>query len=152
MLSWQMNGESEPDRLGDRADAEASERRIHRNTYFVIALAILAGVILSDLKMVGGIAVGGVLSILNQRWLRSSVSAILGIAASTSAGAIPRWTVTKFLLRYAVIGTAAGAALWSRRIDLLGFAVGIASVVWAVMIEAGYQVYLTFKPKGEPKS
>ncbi|MEP7273185.1 MAG: ATP synthase subunit I [Acidobacteriota bacterium] len=142
-----MSGTREPDKVGDRAEAEASEHRIHRNTYLVIALAMLAGVALSNWKMVAGIAVGGVLSILNQRWLRSSVVAILGIAAGHATGAIPRWTVTKFLLRYAVIGTAAGAALWSRKIDLIGFGIGIASIVWAVMIEAGYQVYLTFKPR-----
>lgn len=142
-----MRGKTEPDRLGDREGAEASERRIQRNTYIVIVLAILAGLTFSGWRMATGIAVGGLLSLFNQRWLRSSVASILGNAASNADGAVPRWTVTKFLLRYAVIGTVAGAALWSRKIDLIGFGIGIGSVVWAVMVEAGYQVYLTFRPK-----
>ena len=133
--------------IGDREGAEASERRIHRNTYLVIALTILAGLTLSGWRMAAGIFVGGILCLLNQRWLSSSVASILGLAASDSNGAVPRWTVTKFLLRYAVIGTLAGAVLWSRKVDLIGFAIGIAAVVWAVMIEAGYQVYLTFRTR-----
>ena len=133
--------------IGDREGAEASERRIQRNTYLVIALTILAGLILSGWRMAAGILVGGVLCLLNQRWLSSSVTSILGLAAANSSGAVPRWTVTKFLLRYAVIGTLAGAVLWSRKVDLIGFAIGIAAVVWAVMIEAGYQVYLTFRTR-----
>lgn len=142
-----MKGQTEPDELRDREGAEASERRIHRNTYVVIALAILAGLILSGWRMALGITIGGLLSLLNQRWLRSSVAGILGSAAITADGAVPRWTVAKFLLRYAVIGTVAGAALWSRKVDLIGFGIGIASIVWAVMAEAGYQAYLTFRPK-----
>lgn len=141
-----MNDEGEI--LGDRLEAEASERRIHRNTYFVIALALLAGLVLSNGQMVAGIAIGGALALFNQRWLRASVTAILGIAANNATGAVPNWTVAKFLLRYGVIAIVAGAAIWSGKVNLIGFAIGIGSVVWAVMAEAGYQVYLTFKPKG----
>ena len=129
---------------GDREGAEASERRIHRNTYLVIGFATLVGLTFPGWRMAASILLGGALCLLNQRWLSSSVASILGAAASTSGGAVPRWTVTKFLLRYAVIGTVAGAALWSRKVDLIGFGVGIAAVVWAVMIEAAYQIFLTF--------
>ena len=131
----------------DREAAEASERRIHRNTWFVIVLTVLAGLTLSGWRMAASILVGGLLCLLNQRWLSSSVASILGLAAAHADGAVPRWTVTKFILRYAVIGTVAGVALWSRRVDLIGFAIGIAAVVWAVMIEAGYQIFLTFRNK-----
>jgi hypothetical protein len=133
--------------LADREAAEASERRIQRNTWLVIVLTVLAGSIIFGWKMAASTLVGGVLCLLNQRWLSSSVASILGLAAANADGAVPRWTVTKFILRYAVIGTAAGVALWSRKVDLIGFAVGIAAVVWAVIIEAGYQILLTFRNK-----
>ena len=146
IFGWESEG-MKPTRAipGDREGAEASERRIHRNTYFVIALTILIGSTLSGKRMAASILVGGLLCLLNQRWLSASVTTILGAAASTTSGTVPRWTVTKFILRYAVIGTIAGAALWSRKVDLIGFGVGIAAIVWAVMIEAGYQIFLTFR-------
>lgn len=147
-----MNAEFEPAHLGAHADGEASDRRMHRNTYIVIAVAILLGLIGFGWQMAAGIAVGGTLSILNQRWLRSSVAAILGTAAQNKSGKVPRWTVSKFLLRYAVIGAVAGLALWSRKLDLIGFGIGLASFVWSVMIEAGYQAYLSLRFKDQVKS
>ena len=132
---------------GDREAAEAGERRIQRNTWLVIVVMAAAGFALSDSRMGWSIIAGGLLCLLNQRWLSSSVTSILGLAAANATGAVPRWTVTKFVLRYAVIGTIVGLALWSRKVDLIGFAAGIAAVVWAVMLEAGYQIFLTFRTK-----
>ncbi len=146
-----MNGETdiEPDRPGDDQDAEASERRIYRNTYIVIALAIAVSLVFASWPMVAGIAIGSVLCVFNERWLRVSVGAILGTGPRSPSGSVARWRVSKFLLRYAVIGTVVGLAFWSRKVDLIGFGIGFASFVWAAMMEAGYQLYLTFKPKTE---
>ena len=143
-----MNGETEPPITGNHEDAETSERRIYRNTYIVIALAIVVSLALSSWRMAAGVAIGGVLCLFNERWLRAGVGALLGVGAQNPNGAVPRWTVSKFLLRYAVTGAVILAAAWSRWIDLIGFAIGFASFVWSVMIEAGYQLYLGFKPKG----
>jgi hypothetical protein len=129
------------------ADAEASLQRIHRMTYVVIAVAIVAGFVLAGWQMAAGMALGGALSLFNERWLRASIGAIFGTVTQTQTGTVPRWTLSKFLLRYAVIAVVTGLALWSRKIDLIGFAIGFASFVLAVMIEAAYQGYLTFKLK-----
>lgn len=144
-----MNGEIEIEsvRPGDEQDAEASERRIYRNTYIVMALAIVVSLVFAPWPMVAGIVIGSALCVFNERWLRSSVGAILGTSPRSPSGTVARWRVSKFLLRYAVIGTVGGVAFWSGKVDLIGFGIGFASFVWAAMMEAGYQLYLTFKPK-----
>lgn len=127
------------------SDMVASEGRFRRNTYIVAVLLIVGGLIFSGWRMALGVALGGALSLFNERWLRSSVGAILGTAAAAHERRVPRWTATKFILRYFVIAIIAGAAVWSGYFNLLGVGLGLASFVGAVMVEAGYQYYLTFK-------
>jgi ATP synthase I chain len=135
--------------MGDEAaDLAATERRFRRNTYVVIGLGVAGGWLLGGVRMGLGVALGGALSIFNERWLRASAGAILGTAAAGDRR-VPRWTATKFLLRYLVIAVVAGLAVWSGRVHLLGVGIGLAAFVGAVMIEAGYQIYLTFTQGGE---
>jgi hypothetical protein len=126
-------------------DLAESERRIKRNTYLVIALSTVAALLLGGGRMAAGVALGGALSIFNERWLRASVATILGAAATARDQRVPRWTATKFILRYFVIALIAGVAVWSGYFKLLGIGIGLAAFVGAVMIEAGYQAFLTFK-------
>lgn len=126
-------------------DLAESERRFRRNTYLVMALSAVAGLAWGGWRVALGVVLGGALSVFNERWLRASVSAVLGTAAESRDKRVPRWTGTKFILRYFIIAAVAGLAVWSGYCDLLGVGVGLASFVGAVMIEAGYQVYLTFK-------
>jgi hypothetical protein len=131
--------------LSPAADLAAGERRLRRNTYLVAALAVIIGGSLAGWRMALGTALGGALSVFNERWLRGSVGAILSTAARSGNERVPRWTAAKFILRYLVIAIIAGAAVWSGYFDLLGVGIGLASFVGAVMVEAGYQFYLTFK-------
>lgn len=144
-----MNGETRPNETAALApESEASLRRIHRHIYAVILVAALAGLFFSGARMAAGVLLGGALSIFNERWLRASTGAILGKAAAT--GRVPSWIASKFILRYAVIMIAAGAALRIGYFHVLGIGIGLASYVAAIMIEAGYQGYLTFR-SGEGK-
>lgn len=121
-----------------------SERRFRRNTYLVLAVLVTAGWALAGWRMATGVALGGALSIFNERWLRSSVGAILGTAAEARDKRVPHWTATKFILRYFVIALVVSVAVVSGYFNLLGIGLGLASFVGAVMLEAGYQIYLTF--------
>ena len=147
-----MNGETGPSEYQAMAapDTAASERRFHRNTYIVIALALIVGLISAGWRMAAGVALGGALSIFNTRWLRASTGAILGVAAASGSGRVPQWTVAKFILRYFVIGLIAGVAYWVGYFNLVGIAIGLAAFVGAIMIEAFYQGYLILK-EGESK-
>ncbi|HEX8184798.1 MAG TPA: hypothetical protein VF747_08605, partial [Blastocatellia bacterium] len=54
-------------------EPEAVERRVWRNIFIVIFLAIIAAAFLADLKFMMGIALGGALALLNYKWLHASL-------------------------------------------------------------------------------
>ena len=139
------------DEAGEAADAEpepaASERRFRRNTYFVIALSVSISLIFAQWRTTAGAVLGGALSLLNERWLWASTGVMLGVAAETRDPRLPQWTVAKFLLRYFVIGIVAGLAVRSGFFSIAGICLGLLSFAGALMVEAGYQFYLTFRPE-----
>jgi len=122
------------------SDIGPARRRLEWNTYLVLAAMIIGSLILGHLRFILGIVLGGLLGLLNYRWLAASLSAIISNAAESSR--VPRWTAWKFVLRYLVVGSAIGLALWSGWFNLLGIVTGFCAFVGAVMIEAGYQIYL----------
>jgi hypothetical protein len=121
------------------------ERRLERNTYLVIAVALLCALFWSSRPMALGILLGGALSLLNKRWLQGSVRAILSKAVVMQSGRVPPFTASKLILRYFVIALAFGIAFWTGDFHPLGVGIGFAAFVGGVMMEAGYQLYLSFK-------
>jgi hypothetical protein len=111
----------------------------------VTALAGLSGLMTRGWRMAAGVLLGSALCLFNLRWLKASTGAILAPAVRTQDGRVPRWTASKFILRWFVLVAVASLAVLSGGFDLLGIAVGLATFVGAVMIEATYQAYLTFK-------
>jgi len=138
----------EPSESFHPADVRELEARLRRSSYFLLAAGVLAALAISGWRMALGVMLGGALNVFNLRWLRASTGAILRVASGSGQIAVPRGTVSKFLLRYVVIGVVVVAAAWSRSFDLLGVAMGLATFVGAAMIEAAYQIYLTIS-KGE---
>jgi hypothetical protein len=127
-------------------DDSGIDQRFQRNTYAVIAAALIIAFIWSGWRMALGVALGGALSLLNKRWLTTSVRAVLSRAVVMQNGRVPPFTASKFILRYFVIALVAGAAILTGDFHPLGIGVGLAAFAGGVMIEAGYQLYLTFKP------
>lgn len=123
----------------------AIERRFQRNTYFVIVISFLAGILFSGRRMALGIMLGGILSLFNKRWLQGSVRAILSYAAMTQTGRVPIFTPSKLILRYVVVGAVILAAVRTGEFHPAGIGFGFAAFVGGVMIEAGYQFYLSLK-------
>lgn len=128
----------------DSAAGDGTERRLTRNTYWLILSGVIVALFTSGWRMALGVALGGALSLLNVRWLHASVGAILRVASSTGDPAVPRWTVSKFFLRYGLVAVLMIVAVQSGWFALLGVGLGFAVFVGAAMIEAAYQVYLTF--------
>ena len=122
------------------SDIAPTRRRLEWNTYFVLAIMVFGSWLVGNLRLVEGVGLGGILGLVNYRWLSSSLGVIIGGAAENHS--VPRWTVLKFILRYLVVGTAMGLAVWSGRFDLLGIVFGFCALVGAFMLEAGYQIYL----------
>lgn len=125
---------------GHDSDIAPTRRRLEWNTYLVLAAMIIGSLFIGDPKVIGGTLLGGALGLINHRWLSASLSVIIPSAAQSNR--VPRWTAWKFILRYLVVGSAIGLALWSGWFNLLAIVIGFCAFVGAVMIEAGYQIYL----------
>jgi hypothetical protein len=126
-------------------DDSGIERRFQRNVYIVIGVAATAGWFLSGWRMALGALLGGALCLFNVRWLSGSVRAILSKAVMTQNGRVPPFTASKFILRYFIIAAVIVIALWSGYFHPLGIGIGFAAFAGGVMIEAAYQLRLSFK-------
>ncbi len=126
-------------------DDSGIERRLQRNTWIVIFVALIAALFLAGWRMALGVALGSALGLFNQRWLQGSVRAILDKAAVMRSSRVPPFTASKFILRYFIIAFVIGVAVWTGDFHPLGIGIGFAAFVGGVMIEAGYQLYLFFK-------
>ena len=130
----------------ESADDQSLNRRLSRNTILFLGLALGFSVWQGSGKMVGGVGLGGALAIFNQRWLEGSIRSLLARLAESQEGAIPTWPASKLVLRYLIVALCFVVAQLTGLFHPLGMAIGFASFVGGVMIEAGYQIYLALKP------
>lgn len=80
----------------------------------------------------------------NFRWMRTSVAGVANkLAQSTDSSASTAFLTLKFLLRYVVIVAVLYATLKSSVASVLGVFAGLLMIVPALMIEAGYEFYLS---------
>jgi hypothetical protein len=77
-------------------DPEAVERRVWRNIFIVIFLAIIAAAVLVDLRFMLGVALGGGLALLNYKWLHATLRGILAVGTAKT----PPGTAMKFMTRW----------------------------------------------------
>jgi len=116
---------------------EAVERRIWRNIFGVVAIAVVIATLTADLKFMLGLVLGGALALLNYKWLHSSLRAVLA-AGSQKA---PPGTIIKFVVRWLVIAAVAWAANKTGYFDAVAILAGLFAPAVAVMIEAAYATY-----------
>lgn len=122
------------------SDIAPTRRRLERNTYLVLAALLIGSLLTGQVKIILGTVLGGLLGRLNTRWLDASLKVIISDGSLT--GRTPRMTAWKFVLRYAVVGAVISLALWSGYFSLGALIIAFCAFVWAVMIEAGHQIYL----------
>ncbi|HYP30100.1 MAG TPA: ATP synthase subunit I [Blastocatellia bacterium] len=132
-------------RADDFTDPEAVERRVWRNIFAVIALAIVAAAIFADLRFMLGLAVGGALALLNYKWLHASLRDILAIGGDKA----PPGTSMQFILRWVIIGAVVYAASLTGHVDEIAMLSGLLAPAVAVMIEAAYVTYKTLTRGGD---
>ena len=113
---------------------EAVERRVLRNIFAVVAIAIVIAALTADLKFMLGLVLGGALALLNYKWLHSSLRAVLA-AGSQKA---PPGTIIKFVVRWLVIAAVAWAANKTGYFEAVAILAGLFAPAVAVMIEAAY--------------
>jgi hypothetical protein len=123
--------------LADGADG-ALEVRVFRVMIVTVVLAVIASTVLAPWRVALGLMLGGVLSLLNYHWLRSSIAAVFNVEQS---GKRPRVRVWRFVLRYFVVAAVVFAAYKLQTVSLPATIIGLCSFVAALLFEAFRQFY-----------
>ena len=115
----------------------------HRVILIGLALLLVLGVALAlsiSPARASAFVLGGVLSLINFKWLKDMVDTALYGGARRKR----RWVALKFFLRYGLILITLYGILRVSRIDLLYAFLGLFTVVGALMVECVYQLARLF--------
>src|ERR1051325_11800203 len=132
--------------IADSAEAEglvrgadsALELRICRAMIVVTVAAAIVSAAFAPWRFTTGLILGGALSLLNYRWLHSSVAAIFALNDSTKR---PAARSSRYLLRYFVVGIVIFTAYQLQIVSLAATLAGLSAFVPALMFEALREFY-----------
>jgi ATP synthase I chain len=127
-------------------DPRAMERRIFRLMCAAVALAVAVAAPLAPWRVTAGLLLGGLLSLLNHHWLRTSVAAVFGQAAP---GQRPKLKAARYVLRYFVVAAAVAAAYNLNLVSLAATFAGLCSFVPAALAEGFRQLYFAIARREE---
>jgi len=103
-----------------------------------VAISVMVSAMLAPWRFTAGLMLGGVLSLLNYHWLRTSVAAVLNIDIVANR---PRFKASRYILRYFVICVISFVAYKLRLVSLPATIAGLCAFVPALFVEAGRQFY-----------
>lgn len=115
----------------------AVTRRFWRHIVAVVCAGTILAAGLGKLDFSGGILFGGLLALLNYRWLISSVRGIL----STGSPRVPPGTAMGFIFRWLVIAGLGYGAYRVLHFSAAGMLTGLLAPAAAGLMEAGYLGY-----------
>jgi hypothetical protein len=115
----------------------ALELRVFRVMIASVLFAVIVSTMLAPWRVTTGLMLGGLLSLLNFHWLRTSVAAVFNV----SAGERPRIRIPRYILRYFVVGITAYVAYNLRLVSLTAVFAGLCAFVPALFVEAFRQFY-----------
>src|SRR5580765_5247236 len=81
--------------------ASGLEGRLLRSMIASVAIAASICAFFAPWRVTAGVILGGALSVLNYRWLHTSVAAIFNVNLASER---PRAGVSRYILRYFVVG------------------------------------------------
>ena len=123
---------------GAPARPDGLEARIFRSMLLAVTIATAISAVVGPWRVTTGLLLGGLLSLVNYRWLHGSVAALLNVQ---QAGTRPRPRIWKHAFRYFVIAGAVFAAYKLQIISLPATIAGLCSFVVALFVEAFRQFY-----------
>lgn len=129
------------------ADPIAMEQRLIRTMYLAIALAVVISAPFAPWRVTTGLLLGGVLSLFNHHWLRTSLAAIFSTAEQ---GRRVKIGAARYILRYLVIGAVVASAYALNWVSIVATLLGMCSFVVAAMMEAFMQIYFVIVNREEP--
>jgi len=106
---------------------------------FAIVFAVIASLPFAHWRVSTGLLVGGLLSLFNHHWLSSSTAAALSVVAH---GAKPQLKLSRYVLRYLVIGAVVFILYKLNLVSLAATIGGLCSFVIALFVEAFREFYL----------
>ena len=127
-------------------DPAAMERRLFRLMCVAVALAAIISAPVAPWRVTTGLLLGGVLSLFNHHWLRTSLSAVFSTAAS---GRRVKINAARYVLRYFIIAAVVATAYALDLVSMVATLVGLCSFVVAAMIEAFIQIYFAIVNREE---
>lgn len=115
------------------------ELRLQRSMIAIVVVAVAVSALLAPWRFTTGLLLGGLLSILNFRWLHTSVAAIFRINLAVER---PHAGASRYLLRYIVVTALVVAGVSFQIVSLPATLAGLSAFVPALMIEALREFYL----------
>ena len=122
------------------------ERRIFRSMVIAVVAAVLISLPFGEWRVSLGLLLGGLLSLLNHHWLKSSAAAAFSVVAH---GAKPQLSIVNYVLRYLVIAGVVFLAYQLNVVSLAATIAGLYSFVVALFIEAFRGFYLAILHREE---
>jgi hypothetical protein len=115
------------------------ERRIFLTMAFAVAISGVASLPFAPWRITTGLLLGGLLSLLNHHWLRTSTAAAFSVVVH---GAKPQLKLAQYILRYLVIAAVVAVAYKLNIVSLAATIAGLCSFVVALFVEAFREFYL----------
>jgi hypothetical protein len=127
-------------------DPAAMERRLFRVMFVAVTLAVIVSVPLARWRVTTGLLLGGLLSLFNHHWLRTSLNAVFSTAGS---GKRVKINAARYVLRYFVIATVVASAYALNLVSIVATLIGLCSFAVAAMVEAFMQIYFAIVNREE---
>ena len=122
------------------ATRDSLETRVMRTMLAAVSLAVIISLPLAPWRITTGLLLGGLLSLLNHYWMRSSIAAVFDSALGR--GNKPRLRLANYILRYFVVVGVVFVAYQFNVVSLPATIAGLCSFVVAMFFEAFREVYL----------
>jgi hypothetical protein len=121
-----------------RDDANGLEARLLRWMIASVAIAAAVCPFVAPWRVTSGVILGGALSVLNYRWLHTSVAAIFSINLVSER---PRAGISRYILRYIIVTAIVLAAVNLQIVSLAATLAGLSAFVPALFVEALREFY-----------
>jgi len=115
-------------------------------TISLTALGAIVGAIFKSGIFGAGILLGGVLSVVNYIWLKSSVRVLL---SGVDEGAKPRFLAVRYLSRYSTFGAVLVAIYLTDAFPITSVLLGLAGSAFAIVVEGLRSIVMSFNRNEE---
>lgn len=115
------------------------EARVFRTMAAAVALAVIISLPFAPWRVTVGLLTGGLLSLVNHHWLRTSIAAAFNLALGQ--GTKPRVNLARYILRYFLVAAIVVAAYKLNIVSLPATVAGLCSFVVALFVEALREIY-----------